>query len=48
MQEREGVSQSTPLNVQGMNQSEQSAGTTTKASFTINKKNGNNEFFDRD
>ncbi|MCF7900201.1 ribonucleoside-diphosphate reductase subunit alpha [Candidatus Babeliales bacterium] len=49
MQEREGVSIVTPLNVSGMGQQEQESRSTSHVtSFVINKKNGNNEFFDRD
>lgn len=49
MQEREGVSIVTPLNVSVMKQQEQEPRSTLHVtSFVINKKNGNNEFFDRD
>ena len=45
MQEREGMPQMTPLNVQGMDNREEFG---SYNSFTIYKKNGKNEFFDRD
>lgn len=46
MQEREGVSEVTPLNVQGLNQ--YGSKEMVRSSFVVTKKNGNNEHFDRD